>query len=349
MASALVVVACTGGADGADVTAAVSEGTSSGPPPGAVSEASRAASELPARQQILTAYGTYTRLVSNALARGTTDVPGLDQVTTARALRDLRARVEANAHAGVVTDGRLVPSAIDVDVRWDGGDTARVSDCVLNGLSHVAASGGDVVTEATGTRRPVTATLRQVDGRWVVARAQMVQDGDSDNPQQDPPFLRGPMPDGPPSCAPAEIEQEVLAGYRAFWDAFDRAFGFGRDGPANPDDPALPATSVDPQLSESRDFLQDMSRLSRTSMGERDIRNPWVIALTRFDSLAFVGDCVTAGRSRTVEIDSGRIVERNPAGLMSYYDTEMVKREGKWRVSNWDVMEQGITECEPPQ
>lgn len=305
------------------------------------------ASELPTRQQILTVYRTYTRLVSDALARGDADVAGLEQVTTRRALREVRARIAANADAGVVTDGRLVPAATDADVHWGGGDAARVSDCVLNGLSHLSASGGDVVEEATGTRRPVAATLRRVDGRWVVARAEMVQDTDADNPQEDPPFLRGPMPDGPPSCAPPEIEQEVLAGYRAFWDAFDRAFGFGRDGPANPDDPALAATSVDPQLSDSKEFFNRMRDRNETSVGERDQRDPWITALADFDSVAFVSACARLANSSTINTETSEATSVNPSGRLDYEEVRMVEVDDRWLVSHWTTVAEGIAQCEP--
>ena len=352
-ASALIVAACTTAGDGGEAAGDASDAAATGQQAAATSasEVATATADVPERQQILNAYRSYTRLASEALARGDVDIEGLAQVTTAAAMRALRARIRANAEDGITADGRLVPSATDTDVRWDGGDTARVSDCVLNGLSHVATGDGDarVVEEATGTRRPVAATLRRVDGRWLVARADMVQDDESDNPQQDPPFLRGPMPDGPPSCAPPDIEREVLAGYRSFWDAFDRAFGFGRDGPANPDDPALSATSVEPQLTEAQKFLGRVRDQNQTSVGMRDSREPWLVAVTEFDSVAFVNACVRLAESRTVDRDTGEVMSRNQAGRIDYEEVRMVAVGRQWKVSNWATLAKDISQCEPSE
>ena len=339
-----VVTACTG-AERRDA-----EQAATGAAVGPSAAASPAPSEPSERQQILRAYEVHTRLASEALGRGRREVEGLREVTTGRAWRDIGARIRANERADVRTEGRLAPSAGDADVTWDGADTATVTDCLLNGLSHVTAAGDDpeTVEEATGTRRPVEARLRRVDGRWVVARVELVQDPDSENPQQDPPFLRGPMPDGPPSCAPPDLEEEILAGYRAFWDAFDRAFGFGRDGPADPDDPALAETSVDPQLSDTRQAFRELGRRNQTSRGDRDVHDSWLLALTAFDEVAVVADCVTLGASQTVDLDDNRTVDANNAGQLSYYETRLALIDGTWKVANWDQVAEGVAECASP-
>ena len=301
------------------------------------------------QEHIVAAYADYMATVGDALARGVVDRRA-QEVATGQALRDLRARVRANRRQGVRTSGQLEPSVTAGDVTWDGAGSAEVSDCVLNGLAHVDAGDPEQVdTEATGTRRPVEASLEKIDGTWVVTKVEMPQDADTLNPQTDPPFLRGPMPDGPPSCAPPEIEQEVLAGYRAFWDAFDRAFGFGRDGPANPDDPALAATSVDPQLSESREFLMRLREANQTSRGRRDQSNPWITGISRFDKHAFINDCAVLQESATIDLDDGSVKDRNAAGRINLYDAELVRVNESWKVSNWDVEAEGLSECEAPE
>jgi hypothetical protein len=257
--------------------------------------------------------------------------------------------VRANRDNGVVTSGALEPAASVAEVDWSGGDEATVSDCVLNGLAHVAADDPEVVeAEATGTRRPVEAELIRTSDGWVVKRVEMPQDEGSDNPQKDPPFLRGPMPDGPPSCAPPELEQELLDSYQAFWDAFDRAFGFGGDGPADPDDPALAETSVDPQLSDTREFFADLKAKNQTSQGEPDSRDPWVLGVTDFDGTAFVADCVTLGASQTVDLDSGETVAQNATRQTNYEEARMLLRNQSWKVANSSIKGEGVRTCESP-
>ena len=311
---------------------------------GSASEASEASvSDI---EQIVEAYRRYTAAVSEALGQGDGRTPALTEAATGQALKDARARVRANRDNGVVTSGALEPAASVAEVDWSGGDEATVSDCVLNGLAHVAADDPEVVeAEATGTRRPVEAELIRTSDGWVVKRVEMPQDEGSDNPQKDPPFLRGPMPDGPPSCAPPELERELLDRYQAFWDAFDRAFGFGRDGPADPDDPALAETSVDPQLSDTREFFADLKAKNQTSQGEPDSRDPWVLGVTDFDGTAFVADCVTLGASQTVDLDNGEVVERNNAGQIDFEQTELTRRESEWRVARWSTEAEGLSEC----
>ena len=308
-----------------------------------------AASEAPVDAELIAdAYREYTAAVSRALAAGDTSGSGLSAVATGQALKNARARVRANRSNGVVTTGELEPSVTAAEVEWSGGDTATLSDCVLNGLALVRAEQPDTVeAEATGTRRPVDVRLIRTGDGWKVSRVAMPQDEDSDNPQRDRPFLRGPMPDGPPSCAPPALEQELIRRYLAFWDAFDRAFGFGRDGPADPDDPALAETSVDPQLSDTRRYLTRERQRGGAARGERNEHNGWVLALTDFDVTAFVADCVTLSNSRIVEADSGQTLARNILGQKNYYETELLLDGGTWKVSSWNIIGEGVEECEP--
>lgn len=306
-----------------------------------------AASEAPVDAELIAdAYREYTAAVSRALAAGDTSGSGLSAVATGQALKNARARVRANRSNGVVTTGELEPSVTAAEVEWSGGDTATLSDCVLNGLALVRAEQPDTVeAEATGTRRPVDARLIRTGDGWKVSRVAMPQDEDSDNPQRDRPFLRGPMPDGPPSCAPPALEQELIRRYLAFWDAFDRAFGFGRDGPADPDDPALAETSVDPQLSDAREFFTDMLNERKTSRGERNERNPVVLGVTDFDRSAFLADCVRLGDSVTVDVGTGDVVERNATGEINYYEGHMVVRNKDWMVKGVELLAEGLSEC----
>ena len=298
-------------------------------------------------EQIIQAYQAYTAAVSRALAEGDADLPELGASATDQALQDARARVRANRDDGVVTAGELQPSATTAELEWSGGDEATVSDCVLNGLSHVDPERRErIVAEADGTRRPVEAVLSRTSAGWVVSHVEMPQDPKMNNPQMDPPFLRGPMPDGPPSCAPPELEQELLARYQAFWDAFDRAFGFGRDGPANPDDPALAETQVDPQLSKTRDYFRRLRAENQTSRGVPDAHDPWVLGVTDFDRKAFMADCVTLGESQTVDLDTKAVVQQNSSGQRDYYETEMVLSGASWKAAKFSIREEGRRQCE---
>jgi hypothetical protein len=338
---------------GATAACSAADGTSTADASAAPREVVTVAAATPStpvdpKERIVGAYRSYTAAVGDALARGEVG-PGVRDVASGQALRDLRARVRANREDGVATTGELTPSVAAADVAWDGAGSAQLTDCVLNGLAHVdAGDPGAVETDATGTRRPVEASLERVGGAWVVTKVEMPQDADAQNPQRDPPFLRGPMHDGPPSCAPPDIEREVLAGYRAFWEAFDRAFGFGRDGPANPDDPALAATSVDPQLSDSKRFFAEMRERNEGSRGEPDKRDPWVLAVTDFDSSAVVADCVTLGKSRTFDLDTGEAVGRNNEGQLDYEETELKKTSGSWKAADWSTQGSGLSKCESP-
>jgi hypothetical protein len=335
-----IMVGCSG----------VDEGDTSGlpqysvPPSAAAPTPTSATSDM---EQILEAYRTYTAAVSRALAQGDADLPALRASATGQALADARARVRANRESGVVTTGALEPSVTTADVEWSGGDQAVIDDCVLNSLSHIEGDRPDVVVaEATGTRRPVDAVLSRTSNGWVVTRVVMPQDEDARR-QKDPPFLRGPMPDGPPSCAPPELERELLERYRAFWAAFDRAFGFGRSGPADPDDPALAETQVNPQLSSTREFFVKRRGRGLDIRGEPDQRAPWVLAVTDFDKTAFIADCVTLGDSETVNLSTGATESVNNAGRIDYEETEMKVTDGGWKAARWSTKAEGLTECEP--
>lgn len=300
-------------------------------------------------EQIVEAYRQYNAAVSEALGEGDGRLPALAEVAAGQALKDAKARVRANRDDDVVTTGALEPSATVAEVDWSGGDEAIVTDCVLNGLAHVAADDPDVVeAEATGTRRPVEAKLLRTSDGWMVRRVEMPQDEGSDNPQKDPPFLRGPMPDGPPSCAPPELEQELLARYQAFWDAFDRAFGFGRDGPADPDDPALAETSVDPQLSDTRKFFKNEMSENRAVRGERNRHDGWVLAVSEFDSQAFIADCVTLADNEVVVLNTDEVVVENNARQLNYYESELIRVDDTWKVRTWNVEAEGVSACESP-
>jgi hypothetical protein len=340
---ATIMVGCSGADDGD--TSGLPRFS---PPPSAAPSTQAPASAPSDAEQIVEGYRAYTAAVSRALAEGDADLPALRASATGQAFNDARARVRANRQNGVVTTGALESSATTAEVEWPGGDQATIVDCLLNGLGHVEADHPDVVVaQANGTRRPVEAALSRTSNGWVVTRVEMPQDEDTANRQKSPPFLRGPMPDGPPSCAPPELEQELLARYQAFWDAFDRAFGFGRDAPANPDDPALAETQVNPQLSKTREFFVRRRRSDLDVKGEPDQRAPWVLAVTDFDKAAFIADCVTLGDSETVNLSTGKVKSVNNAGRIDYEETEMRLTDGIWKAASWSTKAEGLTECEP--
>jgi hypothetical protein len=342
---ATIMVGCSGADDGD--TSGLPRFS---PPPSAAPSTQAPASAPSDAEQIVEGYRDYTAAMSRALAEGDADLPALRASATGQAFNDARARVRANRQNGVVTTGALEPSATTAGVEWPGGGQATIVDCLLNGLGHVEADHPDVVVaQANGTRRPVEAVLSRTSNGWAVTRVEMPQDEDTANRQKGPSFLRGPMPDGPPSCAPPELEQELLARYQAFWDAFDRAFGFGRDGPANPDDPALAETQVNPQLSDTRSAFRELNEKNQTSEGQPDSHRPWVLASTDFDRVAIVADCVSLGESSTLDLDTGEVVSTNSVGQVNYYETQLTMAKGAWKVRNWEVIAEGIDVCEPPR
>lgn len=347
LALTLVVAACTSGADPVNSD---DPGVASGSQP-PVPTASSAPSAPPTPQQAaLSAYEQYTVASVEALTAGTGDAVDFEGVAAGQALSHLRDRLRANARDGVAVTGDLTTSATVSDVRFDG-ERAKVTDCVLNGFEHVDADDPDeVVSEATGWRQPVVATVEQRGGDWVVTRVRVpLRDGSGrvPPPPDDPPYLRGPAQGpAPPSCVPPDLAEAAVDAYEGFRRAYDTALGIGRSGPADPDLPALEATAVDPQLSAARDFVSSLASKGQAFRGEPSSRDPWAVAALDSDESVFVYDCVTVGDNGVTDAASTAAPPPNAeSGTLRLDGADVVATATGWRVASVSVIEEGLKEC----
>lgn len=344
-----VVTACTG-ADSSDPgqsTSAGAAGSSSeaGAPAPVTSEAATP------HEAVLAAYERYTALTVEALSSGDAAAGWLEAVAADQALANAQRRLRANRRDRVLVTGMLTPSATIADVRFDGDRTARVSDCVLNGLEQVAADDPDrVVTAATGWRQPVEATVEHTDDGWVVTRVKVpLRDGSGrvPPPPDDPPYLRGPAQGpAPPSCVPADLAAEAVAGYEDFIDAYNDALGFGRRGKPDPQSSALARTAVDPQLSGAKSFLQSLVQDELAFRGQPNAHNPWAVSTSETDGRVVVYDCVTVGEYGQARPNATEPTATTPDATTNRLEAAAVVLDGgKWKVAGLATLGEGLKEC----
>jgi len=348
-----VVTACTG-ADSADPGQPTSAGAGASSPD-AVAQTPVASEPSTPQQAALAAYERYTASTVEALSSGDAAAGRLAAVAGDQALANAQRRLRANRRDEVVVTGTLTPSATVADVRFDGDRTARVSDCVLNGLEQVAADDRDrVVTAATGWRQPVEATVEHTDEGWVVTRVRVpLRDGSGrvPPPPDDPPYLRGPAQGpAPPSCVPDDLAADAVAAYEAFHKAYDAALGMGRTGPADPDLSALAETAMEPQLSTARTFIRSLADEDKAVRGQPSSRDPWAVSAFETDDKVVVYDCVTVGANGIVDADEVSPAETNAdAGTHRLDGGDVVRTDGSWKVSGWSVIEEGLEQCTSPE
>jgi hypothetical protein len=147
---------------------------------------------------------------------------------------------------------------------------------------------------------------------------------------------------------PPDIARNAVDAYLAFHDAHDTALGIGRAQPADPQFPALADAAIDPQLSSSRAYLEELASKGRAIRGDPDARDPWAIATRKFDQSVIVYDCVTLADNEIVETDSGEVVATNDAGLIRLDGGEIRRVDGRWTVKSWEIIEEGLEECTSP-
>jgi len=349
---AAVVTACTG-ADQGDPQPPSALGTA-GATSLELSEPAPTSSALASPQHAaLAAYEEYMAATVEALSSGEAEVGGLSSVADGQALAQARRRLRANRRDDVVVTGALASSATVADVRFNGERTARLSDCVLNGLEQVAADDQDrVVTAATGWRQPVEATIERRDGNWVVTRIKVpLRDGSGavPPPPDDPPYLRGPAQGpAPPSCVPANLARQAVFAYEAFRDAYDAALGIGRTGPARPDLPALAKTAVDPQLSGVRDFAESLAADGQAFRGDPDEHDLWAVSTNDSDHRVVVYDCVTIGTYGLADVGATETVPNSDAGSRRLDAAGVVRHGDSWKVAGVSTLEEGLDECTSP-
>lgn len=320
----ILAAGCTSGTEGA-------EDGQSGPP--TTSEPADTASPTPsggAAGEALAAYQDYLSAFTGALAAGDTGAAALSEHAAGAALENAREQLRANQSEGLTATGTIQSAVTDSEVAVDG-DRATVEDCVLNDLAHVRVDNPDeVVAPASGNRQPITAVLDRTAGSWQVAAI------------EGPP-LRGPNLEAE-SCAPPELEDELLARYRAYWDAVRAAGDPGSGQPANPDDPRLSDTSLDPQLSDWRAAFTELRAANQVLRGQQD-RSPSVLGVFNYDQFAVVVDCaIETEGSGIVDVVTGEVVQAAEPGLRTSELAEMRTDGGTWKVSNWDIVEEGACE-----
>lgn len=305
------------------------------------------------QQAALAAYEEYTATTVDALSSGEADLGRLSAVADDQALRHARRRLRANRRDDVVVTGTLTTSATATDVEVDGARTARLHDCVLNGLEQVAADDPNrVVSAATGWRQPVEATVENRDGDWVVTRVTVpLRDGSGavPPPPDDPPYLRGPAQGpAPPSCVPDDLADEAIEGYEAFITAYNDALGFGRRGAADPASPKLADTAVDPQLSAAQEFAESLAARGLAFRGEPNAHDPWAIATNMSDRRVEVYDCVTIGEYGQADPAATEAATNPEAGAMRLDAAGVVRHGDSWKVAGVSVLEDGLEECTSP-
>lgn len=352
---AALATGCSTGADEPSVGLPAFSAPPSAPAPSAPAASSAASSEPTTPAQVaLAAYRAYLDARVDALAAGDADVPALKDVAAGQALKHTRRSVTANADDGVVVTGTLAPSATVADVEIGSGQTtATVTDCVLNDLVQVSADDPEtLVTEATGWRQPVTATVELTDDAWTVTNIEVpLEDGSGavPPPPDDPPYLRGPAQGpAPPSCVPDELAKEAVAGYLAFQQAYDEALGFD-GGPANPDLPALEETAVEPQLSGIRDFAQSLADDGQAFRGKADSHDAWAISANESDDRVVVYDCVTVGTYGAANTNATEPEAINAdAGTVRLAAAGVVRDGEMWKVAGVSTIGEGLDECTSP-
>ena len=273
-------------------------------------------------EQALAAYEQYTEALVAALEAGDADLPALAEAAYGQALEDAQARVQANTADGVVTSGGIETAAW---VASSGEDTVVVEDCYVNNLAQVSADASEeVVAEASGNRRPVTATVARTDGGWQVTQVK--------GPQ-----IRGPIYEEAASCAPPELEERLIAAYEAFWDAMYAAADPGNGEAADPAYPGLGETAVDPQLSDTRASLTDLRDKGLVSRGRIDTAAE-VSAVLNDDTVATLVDCVIQVEGAGVfDAATGEVVTKVQGGRHSYVVTSLAMDDGVWKVQNYDI------------
>lgn len=350
---ATTVTACTA-ADQADPEQPSALGTAGATSSEVVEPASESSPPATPQQAALSAYEEYMAATVEALSSGEADGGPLSAVADDQALAHARRRLRANRRDDVLVTGMLTSSATAADVQFDGVTTARLRDCVLNGLEQVAADDRDrVVTAATGWRQPVEATVENRDGDWVVTRIKVpLRDGSGTvpPPPDEPPYLRGPAQGpAPPSCVPADLAEEAIKGYEAFITAYNDALGFGRRGAPDPASPRLANTAVDPQLSAAREFAESLAARGLAFRGEPNAHDPWAIATNESDRRVEVYDCVTIGDYGQADPAATKAAQTNPEAGVIRLDAAGVVRDGdSWKVAGVSVLEDGLDECTSP-
>lgn len=275
---------------------------------------------------VLGAYEAYLSVLVEALAAGDPETAAFDGLVTGAALERTRQALRANLEEDVRAEGTVLPAATTADVQIDG-ERARLSDCVRNDLARVSASDPEtVVVEPRRIRQPLTVTFEREDEGWMIV--------DLEGPP-----LRGPATEEAEVCAPTGLERDILAAYEAHWDAVYAAADPGDGKPPDPGHPDLASTIGEPQLGHWQAMLTEWRDRGYVMRG-RPETDPQVRGVFDGDRMAVVFDCVTEVEGAGVyELDSGRLIEAPEPGAGTQDTTELRFEDGRWKVTNWDIVE----------
>ena len=139
----------------------------------------------------------------------------------------------------------------------------------------------------------------------------------------------------PPTTQSSSQATAVLAAYRAAWAAFEQALA-----DANPDDPALTATMVDPQLEGVKANLLADQRQEMVGRGTTTL-HPKIVSLST--TKAIVVDCAYS-TAELVYASTGK-----PVPPVTPPENDGVRATLVYRGGTWKVYEQTVTDgkCAP--
>ncbi len=131
----------------------------------------------------------------------------------------------------------------------------------------------------------------------------------------------------PPITQPRDLQAEVLAAYRANWDAFNVA-----GDPPNPQHPALANTKTAKALAAVQQNLGGWRERGLAYRGSSEL-NPRVTNVTPLR--AEVEDCVL-DQGSLVEVASGRVIDA-PSGVRKQWKGVLVAVDGGWKTEDLTV------------
>lgn len=275
-------------------------------------------SETPEQAEVRAAWHTFLQAFGAAMRTQDPELEALRRVAAREALDRAQARVLSVE--GQQVQGRYVPDA-GASVEVDGGDSARVSDCVR--LPRIQTAEGEP-EDGSGDRYTAEGWLtRTEDYGWVVTDVKVAAE----------------------RCAPTELQQEVLEAYRSHWRAVE-------DASADPDNDQLVdrvlALEADPQLSATREGLDALAQAGEAVLGTAQL-NPEVVEVRDEDTVAVVRDCRMVREPgtkgvRRVSAD-GEIITEAKVGSESLWRTLLELHDGQWVVTDQINKDEGEDPC----
>jgi hypothetical protein len=142
-------------------------------------------------------------------------------------------------------------------------------------------------------------------------------------------------------CVPAALADEVLGGYRQFWDARAEYWN-----PADPDHPGVTATMTGVHLDYMRELLDEHRRQGWYAVIEGQRTHPEIIAVEGPDRVVIL-DCQEAAAERGLFDAAG---QRQPGigapqpGDHDIFEVTMQLEDGQWKAADVGALE--AVDCE---